>query len=73
MDKLKFLFRHLLVLIYVGSLTEGCGRGSIKIQNNGYKDVLIAIGDKVPEDSSLIDKIKEVFTDASALLYTATR
>ena len=53
--------------------TNGCGRGSIYLMNNEYKQVLIAIGPQVPENPALIQKLKDVFTKASAFLYQATR
>ena len=54
-------------------LTFACGRGSINIENNGYRDILIAIADDVPEDPELIERIQYVFTEASAFLYKITR
>ena len=51
----------------------GCGRGSIFIENNQYKNVLIAIADQVPEDENLIYAIMDVFTQASEYLYHATK
>ena len=68
-----YLFIYSLILMSLALICEGCGRGAIKIQNNGYKDVVVAVGDKVAEDSHLLDRIKQVFTEASALLYSATR
>ena len=52
---------------------EGCGRGSIFIQNNGYRQILVAIGEDVPETKGLVERIKEVFTRTSAMLHQATR
>ena len=43
------------------------------LTNNGYSGLVIAIGDNVREDSSLIDQIKTVMTNASAYMYAATR
>lgn len=51
----------------------GCGRGSVFLKNNGYRQVLIAVGEDVTEDHTLIERIKQVFTDTSALLYNVTR
>ncbi|XP_076808247.1 calcium-activated chloride channel regulator 3A-1-like [Clavelina lepadiformis] len=45
----------------------------VTISNNGYSGLLIAINPEVPESSELIDAIKEVWTDASKALYTATK
>jgi calcium-activated chloride channel regulator 4 len=55
------------------SPSEGCGRGSINISNNQYKGILIAIGENVPENQTLIDRIRDVFTEASEFLHTATK
>lgn len=43
------------------------------LTNNGYNNLVVAIGEDVPEDSSLIEQIKTVMTNASAYMYTATR
>ncbi|XP_078582531.1 calcium-activated chloride channel regulator 4A-like [Branchiostoma floridae x Branchiostoma japonicum] len=45
----------------------------IKLQNNGYTDVLIAINKVIPEDGNIIHRLKEVFTEASEELYSATK
>ena len=62
-----------LVLVVSTSEVQGCGRGSIYIENNQYKQVLVAIGHNVTEDIRIIDRIKEIFTEASAFLYQATK
>ncbi|CAK8682029.1 unnamed protein product [Clavelina lepadiformis] len=46
---------------------------TVTISNNGYSGLLIAINPEVPESSQLIDAIKEVWTNASKALYTATK
>ncbi|XP_059389506.1 calcium-activated chloride channel regulator family member 3-like [Carassius carassius] len=43
----------------------------IKLDGNGYVDIIIAIGSKVPQDDRLIDKIKEMVTEGSVYLYDA--
>ncbi|XP_066266310.1 calcium-activated chloride channel regulator 4-like [Branchiostoma lanceolatum] len=45
----------------------------IQLQNNEYTDVLIAIHRSIPEDQQIIDRLKEIFTEASESLYIATR
>ena len=60
-----------LVLLLWG--TYVFGRGSVYLENNGYRNILITIGDQVQEDPKLIDMIKQLFTDASQFLYDATR
>lgn len=55
------------------SVSEACGRQAIYLKNNGYRQILLAISDNVPEDSALLERIKEVFTKASAFLYQITK
>ncbi|RXN08349.1 epithelial chloride channel -like protein [Labeo rohita] len=43
----------------------------IKLDGNGYVDVIIAISSKVPQENRLIDKIKEMVTEGSLYLYDA--
>ncbi|XP_071498172.1 calcium-activated chloride channel regulator 1-like [Diadema antillarum] len=49
------------------------GKFPIKLENGGYSDVLIAIVEGVPENQTLIENIKEMYTSASELLYNASR
>ncbi|XP_078612941.1 calcium-activated chloride channel regulator 4A-like [Branchiostoma floridae x Branchiostoma japonicum] len=44
----------------------------IKLENNEYTDVLVAIHKDVPEDQRIVDRLKEIFTEASRDLYVAT-
>ena len=68
-----------LVLVLGGSLlllappVAGCGRGAMLIDKNGYRQVVIAVGEDVPETPRLVDRIKEVFTATSQRLHQATR
>ncbi|KAF4103938.1 hypothetical protein G5714_014925 [Onychostoma macrolepis] len=43
----------------------------IKLDGNGYVDIIITIGSKVPQDDKLIDKIKDMVTEGSVYLYEA--
>ncbi|XP_043114419.1 calcium-activated chloride channel regulator 3A-1-like [Puntigrus tetrazona] len=43
----------------------------IKLDGNGYVDIVIAISSRVPQDHTLVDKIKEMFTEGSLYLYEA--
>ncbi|XP_073674204.1 calcium-activated chloride channel regulator 1-like [Garra rufa] len=43
----------------------------IKLDGNGYVDVVISISSRVPQDNTLIDKIKEMVTEGSLYLYEA--
>ena len=63
----------LLLMLASPVMVGACGRGSITITNNEYKQMLIAISENVPEDPQLITRIREVFTDASSLLYQVTK
>ncbi|XP_078612940.1 calcium-activated chloride channel regulator 1-like [Branchiostoma floridae x Branchiostoma japonicum] len=44
----------------------------IKLQNNEYTDVLVAIHKDVPEDQRIVDRLKEIFIEASRDLHVAT-
>ena len=72
-DKLVHSFLLTTILLLVGQQVHGYGKGSITIENNGYRGILIAIHEDVTENWSLVERIKEVFTSASAFLYSATR
>ncbi|XP_056612880.1 LOW QUALITY PROTEIN: calcium-activated chloride channel regulator 4A-like [Triplophysa dalaica] len=44
----------------------------IKLEGNGYTDILVAIGSAVlPQDNRIIDKIKDMFTEGSSYLFEA--
>ncbi|RXN10703.1 epithelial chloride channel -like protein [Labeo rohita] len=43
----------------------------IKLDGNGYVDVVIAISSRVSQDNTLIDKIKDMVTEGSLYLYEA--
>ena len=45
----------------------------LELVDNGYEGVVILIKDTVKEDPDLIDSIKEVFTEASSVLFNATK
>ncbi|XP_077862869.1 calcium-activated chloride channel regulator 1-like [Saccoglossus kowalevskii] len=58
----------LLIAIYCVHARE-----SITISDNGYDGIVVAIHKDVTEHRILIEKIKDVFTEASAFLYRATK
>ncbi|XP_043115262.1 calcium-activated chloride channel regulator 3A-1-like [Puntigrus tetrazona] len=60
--------RKVIVLLWMllSSISTG-----IRLEENGYVDIVIAIGSKVPQDDRLIDKIKEMVTEGSVYLYEA--
>ncbi|XP_057570115.1 calcium-activated chloride channel regulator 1 isoform X2 [Hippopotamus amphibius kiboko] len=62
-----------LVFILVLHLLEGALSDSlIQLNNNGYEGIVIAVDPNVPEDETLIQKIKDMVTDASPYLFEAT-
>ena len=61
------------LLLLFTLLSRGKGDSWIYIQDNAYQNVVIVIGEGVKEDWGLVDKIKQVITDASDYLYTVTR
>ncbi|XP_060596290.1 calcium-activated chloride channel regulator 4-like isoform X1 [Ruditapes philippinarum] len=46
---------------------------TIVLKNNGFTNVVVAIHESVPEDKTLIDKLKDEMTKASKILYVATK
>uniref|UniRef100_A0A8C2F952 Chloride channel accessory 1 n=1 Tax=Cyprinus carpio TaxID=7962 RepID=A0A8C2F952_CYPCA len=59
-----------MVFVLLWMLLSSTSTG-IKLDGNGYVDVVIAISSKVPQDNRLIDKIKEMVTEGSLYLYHA--
>ncbi|ROL43989.1 Calcium-activated chloride channel regulator 3A-1 [Anabarilius grahami] len=59
--------RTVLVLLWM-LLSSSTG---IKLDGNGYVDITIAISSNVPQDNTLIDKIKNMFTEGSIYLHQA--
>ncbi len=45
----------------------------IQLEKNGYKNILIAIGEDVAENYELIERIKTTYTEASSLLFNVTK
>lgn len=62
-----------LSLLVLTQPAASCGRGSIYIINNEYRQILIAIAENVPENPTLLDRIRDVFTEASEFLFRSTR
>ncbi|XP_042595156.1 LOW QUALITY PROTEIN: calcium-activated chloride channel regulator 3A-1-like [Cyprinus carpio] len=60
--------RAVIVLLWMLLSSTSTG---IKLDGNGYVDIIIAIGSRVPQDDMLIDKIKEMVTEGSYYLYDA--
>ncbi|XP_067847020.1 calcium-activated chloride channel regulator 1-like [Heptranchias perlo] len=51
--------------------TKNCS--SVKLVNNGYRDIVIAINPGIEQNDKLIENIKEMVTEASSYLYRATK
>ncbi|XP_063138301.1 calcium-activated chloride channel regulator 4 isoform X2 [Rattus norvegicus] len=58
-----------LLLLY---LLQGSDTSLVKLNENGYEDIIIAIDPAVSEDVTIIDQIKDMVTKASAYLFEAT-
>ena len=73
-------FRLSLLAIIVATLVstvQSCSSyktsSKIQLEKNGYKNILIAIGEDVAENYDLIDRIKSTYTEASSLLFNVTK
>uniref|UniRef100_F7DB14 Calcium-activated chloride channel regulator 1 n=1 Tax=Monodelphis domestica TaxID=13616 RepID=F7DB14_MONDO len=60
------------ILVLTLYLLQGTGASLIKLNGNGYEDVVIAIDPNVPEDEKLIQQIEDMISEASTYLYRAT-
>ncbi|XP_072023459.1 calcium-activated chloride channel regulator 1-like [Amphiura filiformis] len=72
--KLVFSVAALVILaVGIGHVSSLTKPSSIKLIDNAYTGVVVAIHRDVPENPELIDIIKKMFTEGSEYLYTATR
>ncbi|XP_052034443.1 calcium-activated chloride channel regulator 4A-like [Apodemus sylvaticus] len=62
-------FVFLLLLLH---LLQGSDTSLVRLNENGYEDIIIAIDPAVPEDVTIIEHIKEMVTKASTYLFEAT-
>lgn len=62
-----------LLLLLVVSKQAEANYDRVKLVNGGYEGVTIAINPQVSEDSNIIVKLKQIFTDASYSLWKSTR
>ncbi|XP_077990634.1 calcium-activated chloride channel regulator 1-like [Glandiceps talaboti] len=63
----------ILTIVTLWSASDVDGRRNpIQLIDNGYETLLIAIHESIPEDPLLIERLEEIFTDASYDLYGAT-
>ncbi|GCC21466.1 hypothetical protein chiPu_0019938 [Chiloscyllium punctatum] len=67
-------FQKAFVLVFsdllCGSILKCTG---IKLENNGYRDIVIAISPNVQHNEQLIQNIQEIVTAASSYLHRATK
>lgn len=66
------LFRSIVFLLVL-YLLQGSKTSFVRLNNNGYEDIIIAIDPHVPEDETLIEQIKDMVTNASTYLFEATQ
>ena len=64
--------RSLLSLLTLLSLLELLHSKAV-LQDNGYRDLVVAISPDVPESQDTIDQIKNLMTEASRELFIASR
>jgi hypothetical protein len=66
-----------LLLLLLVALSQCCTNlkreSKIRIEKNGYVDIVVGIEEGVREDLFLIERIKETFTEASQLLFNITK
>ncbi|XP_072430848.1 calcium-activated chloride channel regulator 1-like [Chiloscyllium punctatum] len=69
---MRFQIAFVLVLsdLLCGSILKCTG---IKLENNGYRDIVIAINPNVQYNEQLIQNIQEIVTAASSYLHRATK
>ncbi|XP_070261609.1 calcium-activated chloride channel regulator 4-like [Myotis yumanensis] len=65
------LFRSFVCLLVL-YLLQGSDTSFVRLNNNGYEGIIIAINPGVPENEALIEKIKDMVTAASTYLFEAT-
>ncbi len=63
------MYKQLIVF----SFLSWTANARVTLTTNGYEGLVIAIGENVAEDFSLIERIKSVMANASSYLYTATK
>ncbi|GAB1288210.1 Chloride channel accessory 4B [Apodemus speciosus] len=61
-----------VVFLLLLHLLRGSDTSLVRLSENGYEDIIIAIDPAVPEDVTIIERIKEMVTEASTHLFEAT-
>ncbi|XP_004639370.3 calcium-activated chloride channel regulator 1 [Octodon degus] len=67
------MFNLKVILFLAWHLLPEVKTSMVKLNNNGYEGIVIAINPSVPEDEKLIQSIKEMVTEASTYLFYATK
>ncbi|XP_071959961.1 calcium-activated chloride channel regulator 1-like [Antedon mediterranea] len=69
-------FRRITFILYIFFLcvnvSSSSNRNEVVLTDNRYQNLIIAINKKVPVDTTIIDRIKDLFTDGSRRLFEAT-
>nr|XP_006822464.1 PREDICTED: calcium-activated chloride channel regulator 1-like [Saccoglossus kowalevskii] len=71
MDKYRCLVATIVVMLLCIDDIQS-SRNPINLIDNGYETILIAIHESVPEDHRIVDRLKEIFTDASGFVFQGT-
>ncbi|XP_036112336.1 calcium-activated chloride channel regulator 4 isoform X1 [Molossus molossus] len=66
------VFFRSFVFLFVLHLLQGSNTSLVRLENNGYEGIIIAIDPGVPENEALIEQIKDMVTSASTYLFEAT-
>nr|XP_003479100.1 calcium-activated chloride channel regulator 1-like [Cavia porcellus] len=67
------MFSLKVILLLALHLLPEVKTSMVKLNNNGYEGIVIAVNPSVPEDEELIQNIKEMVTEASTYLFYATK
>uniref|UniRef100_A0A8C2VEV9 Calcium-activated chloride channel N-terminal domain-containing protein n=1 Tax=Chinchilla lanigera TaxID=34839 RepID=A0A8C2VEV9_CHILA len=67
------MFSLKVILVLAWHLLPEVKTSMVKLNNNGYEGIVIAINPSVPEDEKLTQNIKEMLTEASTYLFYATK
>ncbi|XP_071959960.1 calcium-activated chloride channel regulator 1-like [Antedon mediterranea] len=69
-------FRRITFILYIlflcFNVSSSSNRNKVVLTDNKYQNLIIAINKKVPVDTTIIDRIKDLFTDGSRRLFEAT-
>ncbi|XP_070559948.1 calcium-activated chloride channel regulator family member 3-like [Ptychodera flava] len=67
------LFQVFSVVLICTAVESALTRSKIKLQNNGYTGIVIAINEDIAEDVAIVNNLQEIFTNASRILHRATK